>query len=61
MRHIFDTVCWKYTERKNGVILTYKVESLVELRFDPGLRIIVEYLSQNESQYRVNLIKIFSE
>ena len=24
-----------YTERKNGVSLTQKVESLVELKFDP--------------------------
>ena len=36
---------FRYNE-KNGVILTLKVESLAELIFDPGFRIIVEYLSQ---------------
>ena len=33
------------TEKRNGVILTQKVESLVKLKFDPGLRVIGEYLS----------------
>ena len=31
---------------ENIVILTYKVESLVELKFDPGYRVIGEYLSK---------------
>ena len=30
----------------HGVILTLKVESLAELKFDPGFRVIGEYLSQ---------------
>ena len=38
--HICD-----YTE-KNGVILTYKIESLPELKFNLGFRVIGEYLSQ---------------
>ena len=37
------------TERKNWVILTYKVEWLEELKFDPGFRVIGEYLSQIDS------------
>ena len=44
----------KITERKNGIILTYKVESLVELKFDPGFRVIREYLSQIDTIVRVN-------
>ena len=40
---------------KNGVILTLKVESLAELKFDPGFRVIGEYLSQIDSILRVNL------
>ena len=43
-----------YTERKNGVILTLKVESLAEIKFDPGFRVIGEYLSQIDSILRVN-------
>ena len=43
-----------FTERRNGVILTYKVESLVELKFDPGFRVIGEYLSKIDSILRVN-------
>ena len=35
-----------HTERKNGVILTLIVESLAEQKFDPGFRVIGEYLSQ---------------
>ena len=42
-------------KEKNGVILTYKVESLAGIKFDPGLRFIREYLSQIDSQYRVKL------
>ena len=42
------------TERKNGVILTKKIESLVELKFDKGFRIIGEYLSQIDLILRVN-------
>ena len=64
--HIYMCVCFlririfRYiTERKNGVILTQKVESLVELKFDPGFRDIGEYLSQIHSQYRVHLTPIF--
>ena len=45
----------RYAERKNWVILTWKVESLVEPKFNPGFWVIGEYLSQNDSQYRVNL------
>ena len=44
-----------YNERKNGVILTCKVESLVELKFDPEFRVIGEYLSQIDSILRVKL------
>ena len=40
---------WSDTEKKNGVILTWKVESLVELKFDPGFWVIGEYLSQIDS------------
>ena len=40
---------------KNGVILILKVESLSELKFDPGFRVIEEYIESNwldiESQY----------
>ena len=46
--------------KKNRVILTRKVESLVELKFDPGFRVIGEYMSQIDFQYRVNLTQIFS-
>ena len=31
-----------------------KVDSLVELKFDPGFRVIGEYLSQKDSILRVN-------
>ena len=41
-------------KEKNGVILTKKVESLAELKFDPGFRVIGEYLSQIDSILRVN-------
>ena len=34
------------SKEKMGVILTLKVESLAELKFDPGFRVIGEYLSQ---------------
>ena len=44
------------TERKNGVILTKKVESLAEVKFDPGFRVIGEYLSQIESILGIKLI-----
>ena len=33
-----------HLELKNGVILIWKVESLVELKFDPGFRVIGEYI-----------------
>ena len=39
---------------KSGVILTLKVESLAEVKFDPGFRVIGEHMSQIDSQYRVN-------
>ena len=35
-----------HTESRNGVILTRIVESLAEVKFDPGFRVIGEYLSQ---------------
>ena len=41
--------------KKNWVILTLKVESLLELKFDPGLREIREYLSQIDWILRVEL------
>ena len=41
-------------KEKNGVILTYKAESLGELKFDLGFRVIAEYLSQIDSILRVN-------
>ena len=37
-----------------------KVESLMELKFNPGFRVIGKYLSQIDCQYRVNLTQIFS-
>ena len=46
----------QYTERKNWVILTLKVESLVELKFDPAKWITGEYLSQIDSTLRVKFI-----
>ena len=49
-----------HPERKSGVILAYKFESLVELIFDQGLQVIGEYLSQIDSQYRVNFTETFS-
>ena len=36
------------------VILTWKVEPLAELKFDPGFRVIGEYLNQIDSILRVN-------
>ena len=33
----------EYTERENEFILTNKVESLTELKFDPEFRVIGEY------------------
>ena len=54
-----------YTERKNGVILTCKVESLAELEFNPGFRVIVEYLSQLtldiENQFDSNILTLNPE
>ena len=44
--YLFALLYPTLTERKNGVILTYKFESLAELRFDPGFRVIGEYFSQ---------------
>ena len=44
---------YSFTERKKWVILTLKVESLAELKFDPGLQVIREYLSQIDSILRV--------
>ena len=44
---------WCKTLKENWVILTWKVESLAELNFDPGFREIGEYLSEinlNSSQ-----------
>ena len=59
-----------FSERKNGVILTKKVESLVELKLDPRFRVIGQYLSQYDSilevnfridsQHLVNLTQIFT-
>ena len=46
-----------HTERINGVILTQKVESLAELKFDSGFRVIGEYLSQIDSKLWVNLTR----
>ena len=37
-------------KEKNGVILTKKVKSLADLRFNPGIRVIGEYLSQFDSE-----------
>ena len=62
---------WKLSHwKKNGVILTWKIiDSLVELKFDPGFRVIGIYLSKLtlywesiwiNSQYQVNLTQIFS-
>ena len=42
----------KFTERKSGVILTWNVES-------QNSRVIGEYLSQTDSQYRISLTQIF--
>ena len=51
------TVRWwfarKNTEGNNWVILTWKVESLAELKFDPGFRVIGEHLSQIDSIFGV--------
>ena len=49
-----------FTERRNGVILTQKVESLAELKFDTGFQVIGEHLSQIDSILRVNFTQIFS-
>ena len=49
-----------HTERKNGVILTLKVESLAELKLEPGFHVIAEYLSQIDSMSGINLTQIFS-
>ena len=47
------------TERKNGVILNLKNESLAELEFDQGFRAIGEYLSQIDSILRVKLTRFW--
>ena len=39
---------------KNVIILTWKLESLAELKFDPGFRVIGEYLRQIDSMLSVN-------
>ena len=44
-----------HTERKKWSHFDLKVESLAELKFDPGFRVIGEYLSRIESILRVNL------
>ena len=49
------TLCLHLLQRKNRVTLTYKVESLAELKFDPGFRVIGKYLSRIDSILRVNL------
>ena len=41
-------------------MLAYKVGSLADLKFDPGFRVIGEYLSQIDSQYPANLTQMFS-
>ena len=51
-------MCISTLKGKNGVILTQKVESLAKLKFDPGFRVIGEYLSQIHSILRVNLTQI---
>ena len=51
-----STITVYFTERKHGVILTYKVESLEELKFNPGFRVIGEYLSQIDSILGVNFL-----
>ena len=40
--------------------LNLKFESLAEIKFHPGFRVIEEYLSQKDSQCRANLTQIFS-
>ena len=47
------------TERKNEIILIQKFESMAELKFDPGFRVIEEYLSQIDSILRDNFTQIF--
>ena len=42
-------------KEKTGVMLKQKVESLADLKFDPGFWVIGEYLSQIDSKLRVNL------
>ena len=46
--------------KEKRVILTKKVESLAKRKFDPRCPVIGEYLSQIDSQFRVNLTQIFS-
>ena len=50
------------TERKKGVTLTQKVESLAELKFDPGFRVIIgENLSKidsKSSQFDSNILQL---
>ena len=60
LKDITGAAAFYFIEIKNGVILTWKVESLVELKFDPGFRVIEKYFSQFASQYLVNLTEIFS-
>ena len=47
-----------YTKGKNGVILTWKVESVVKLKFNTGFQVIGEYIYAENIW--VNLIQIFS-
>ena len=51
--NFFSNCSCSITER-NGVILTQKVGSLVELKFDLGFTVIWEYLSQIDSILKVN-------
>ena len=48
-----------FTERKNGVILTWKVESLTELKFHPGFRVIGEYWSPIDPIFESKIDSIF--
>ena len=59
MHRLYVSPSSAHWEKKNGVILTLKVESLAELKFDPGFRVIGEYLSQFDSILSVNLNQIY--
>ena len=51
----------KFIERKNGVILTYKVESLAELKFNQGFRVNLTWVKLTILRVNLNWLSISSQ